>query len=159
MYESTSMIMSYFEPHRDKTNKMACAPSEDSDQPGHLPSLIRVFAVCMKTAWVLGYPLSTQRRLIRLGGCPGWSVFAGQTCYFVGFVTMWLILYFQTPNMDKVHNVLRNPSKMSQLVTNDNLPSFVQDKMARTYASWLQWWKSTITSDDYMKYLSTQVIS
>ena len=34
-----------FEPHRDKTNKMACAPSEDSDQPGHLPSLIRVFAM------------------------------------------------------------------------------------------------------------------
>ena len=34
-----------YEPHRDKTNKMACAPSEDSDQPGHPPSLIRVFAV------------------------------------------------------------------------------------------------------------------
>ena len=32
-------------PH-DKTNKMAYAPSEDSDQPGHQPSLIRVFAVC-----------------------------------------------------------------------------------------------------------------
>ena len=32
-------------PHHDKTNKMSCAPSEDSDQPGHLPSLIRVFAV------------------------------------------------------------------------------------------------------------------
>ena len=31
-----------FEPPHDKTNKMACAPSEDSDQPGHLPSLIRV---------------------------------------------------------------------------------------------------------------------
>ena len=30
----------------DKTNKMTCAPSEDSDQPGHLPSLIRAFAVC-----------------------------------------------------------------------------------------------------------------
>ena len=28
------------EPPHDKTNKMACAPSEDSDQPGHLPSLI-----------------------------------------------------------------------------------------------------------------------
>ena len=28
------------EPHRDKTNKMACAPSEDPDQPGHPPSLI-----------------------------------------------------------------------------------------------------------------------
>ena len=34
-----------FEQHRDKTNKMACAPSEDSGQPGHLPSLIRVFAL------------------------------------------------------------------------------------------------------------------
>ena len=33
------------EPSHDKTNKMACAPSEDSDQLGHLPSLIRVFAV------------------------------------------------------------------------------------------------------------------
>ena len=33
-----------FEPPRDKTNKMACAPSEDSDQPGHPPSLTRVFA-------------------------------------------------------------------------------------------------------------------
>ena len=28
------------EPHRDKTNEIACAPSEDSDQPGHPPSLI-----------------------------------------------------------------------------------------------------------------------
>ena len=34
-----------YEPHRDKTNKMACAPSKDSGQPGHPPSLIRVFAV------------------------------------------------------------------------------------------------------------------
>ena len=40
--------------------------SEDSDQPGHPPSLIRVLAVCMKKAWVLSYPLSPQRRLIRL---------------------------------------------------------------------------------------------
>ena len=40
-----------------------CAPSEDSDQPGHLPSLIRVFAVRMKKAWVLSYQLSAKRRL------------------------------------------------------------------------------------------------
>ena len=40
-----------------------CVPGEDPDQPGHLPSLIRVFAVRMKKAWVLSYPLSTQRRL------------------------------------------------------------------------------------------------
>ena len=41
---------------------MACSPSEDSDQPGHPSSLIEVFAVCMKKAWVPSYPLSTQRR-------------------------------------------------------------------------------------------------
>ena len=51
------------EPAHDKTNKMACAPIEDSDQPGHPPSLIRVFAVRMKKAWVLSYPLSAWRRL------------------------------------------------------------------------------------------------
>ena len=62
-----------YEPHCDKTIKMACAPSEDSDQPGHPPSLIRAFAVRLKKARFLSYPLSAQRRLIRLVGCPGWS--------------------------------------------------------------------------------------
>ena len=52
----------YCEPHRDKTNKMACAPSKDSDQPGHPPSLIRVFAVCLKKTRILSYPLSAQQR-------------------------------------------------------------------------------------------------
>ena len=33
------------EPHRDKTNTMVCAPSEDSVQPRLPPSLIRVFAM------------------------------------------------------------------------------------------------------------------
>ena len=42
---------------------MACAPNEDSDQPGHPPSLIRVFTVRVTKAWVLSYPLSAQRRL------------------------------------------------------------------------------------------------
>ena len=51
------------EPSHGKTNKTACTPSEDSDQPGHPPSLIRVFAVGMKKAWVLSYTLSALRRL------------------------------------------------------------------------------------------------
>ena len=34
----------HFEPPHDKTNKMTFVPSENSDQPGHPPSLIRVFA-------------------------------------------------------------------------------------------------------------------
>ena len=65
-----------------------CASIEDSDQPGHPPSLIRVFAVHMKKAWVLRYPLSAQRRL--------WSDWVDAQAdlslcwahtHFVGFVT------------------------------------------------------------------------
>ena len=67
------------EPPHDKI-KMVCAPSEDSDHPGHPPSLIRVFAVRMKKHWVLSYPLSAQQRL--------WSDWAD------GFVTR-QFKYFQ----------------------------------------------------------------
>ena len=55
----------------NRTNKMACTP--------------RVFAVRMKKAWVLSYPMSTQRRLIRLGGYPSWSessLGAQSLCWF-----------------------------------------------------------------------------
>ena len=64
-----------------------CAPSKDSDQPGHPPSQIGVFAVRKKKAWVLSYSLSAQRRL--------WSDWAETQadlslrwvhCHFVGFV-------------------------------------------------------------------------
>ena len=65
-----------------------CASSEDSDQPGCPPSLIRVFAVGMKKHRVLSYPLSAQRRF--------WSDCADAQAdlslrwvhtHFVGFVT------------------------------------------------------------------------
>ena len=68
-----SEIPTWSELPHDKTNKVACVPGKDSDQPGHPPTLIRVFAVRMKRALVLSYPLRAQRKLIRLGGCPGWS--------------------------------------------------------------------------------------
>ena len=51
-----------YEPPHDKTSKMACVPSEDSGQPRLPPSLIKVFAVRMKKALVLSYPLKAQRR-------------------------------------------------------------------------------------------------
>ena len=82
-------------PPHDKTSKMACALSNDSDQPGHPPSLIRVFAVRMKKAWVLSYPLSARRRL--------WSDWADSEadpslrwthCHFVGFVMRQLRFLF-----------------------------------------------------------------
>ena len=79
-------LPSTYELPHDKTNKMVCAPSEDSDQPGHPPSLIRVITVRLKKAWVFSYPLATHwaKTLVRLGGCPGWSVFSGvqSFCWF-----------------------------------------------------------------------------
>ena len=71
------MIFSWNELQHDKTKKNECVPSEDSDQPGHLPSLIRVFAVRMKKAWVLSYLLSTQRRLI----CLYWGLTSQSTIF------------------------------------------------------------------------------
>ena len=71
-----------------------CAPSEDSDQPGHPPSLIRAFAVRMVKPWVLSYPLSAQRRL--------WADWADAQAdlslrwahsHFVGFVMSLLKLF------------------------------------------------------------------
>ena len=63
VHSTSHQTFKTYEPPHDKTNKLACAPSEDSDQPGYPPSLIRVFTVRMKKAWVLSYPLSAQRRL------------------------------------------------------------------------------------------------
>ena len=51
------------EPPHDKTNKMAFAPSEDSDQPGHPPNLIRVLAVRSMGSWGPNVSLCGQRRL------------------------------------------------------------------------------------------------
>ena len=64
-----------------------------TDRPGHPPSLIRVFAVRMKKASVLSYPLSSQPRILWV-----W-VYAHadlSLCWthsrFVGFVMRQLIL-------------------------------------------------------------------
>ena len=43
--QKTLVVALIFDPAHDKTYKMACAPSVDSDQPWHLPILISVFAV------------------------------------------------------------------------------------------------------------------
>ena len=74
------------EPQHDKTNEMTCAPSEDSDQPGHLPSMIRVFAVRMKKHWALSYPLSASEDSDQTGWMPKliW-VFTWRTGHFCWF--------------------------------------------------------------------------
>ena len=60
-YRNKSSCKTYEPPH-DKNNKMTFSPSEDSDQPGHPPSLMRVFAVRMKKHWILSYQLSALRK-------------------------------------------------------------------------------------------------
>ena len=72
-----------------------CAPSEDSDQPGHPPSLIRVFAVHMKKAWVFSHSLSAQRRLLSdwADAQADLSLRWAQT-HFLGFVMSRLIYVF-----------------------------------------------------------------
>ena len=45
------------------------------------PSLIRVFTVHSKDSKGPKGSLCGQQRLIRLGGCPGWSVFAGSMSF------------------------------------------------------------------------------
>ena len=73
-------------PQHDKTNKMTCAPSEDSDQPGHSPSLIRVFAwrsMGSQECFCGQRRLWSDWQMPRLIG-----VFARRTGHFVGFVML-----------------------------------------------------------------------
>ena len=71
---------SLYEPPHDKTNKMSVRPAKTQISLG-------IFAVCMKKAWVLSYPLSAQRRL-----WPDWAdaqadlSLCWEHTHFVGFV-------------------------------------------------------------------------
>ena len=78
-----------------KPTKWPVRPTK-TDQPGHPPSLIRVFTVRMKKHWVLSYPISAQRRL--------WSVWVlaqadlsllGAKVIFFGFAMCRLISHFE----------------------------------------------------------------
>ena len=100
----THITVSSFGPSHDKTNKVTVRPAKTQislgirpvwsvfavpDQLGYPSSLIRVFAVRMRKAWVFSYP-SAQRRL--------WSDWADLSLrwthsHFVGFVIRRLICY------------------------------------------------------------------
>ena len=74
-----------YEPQHDKANKMTCALSEPSDQPGYPFSLTRVFTFRMKKAkdfthWAYSEDFDQTGWMPRLI----W-VFAGRTGHFVGF--------------------------------------------------------------------------
>ena len=131
-----------------------CAPNEDSDQPGHPPSLIRVFAIRMKKASVLSYPLSAQRRL--------WSDWTdAQTdlslrwahSHFVGFF-MSRFKYFWEGN-SRINNCFSSPfvhskAELNRLELQFTLffSSFCFDNYTCTSKQYIPFWSScwTITS-------------
>ena len=99
-----TQLQGIHEPPHDKTNKMAIAPSEDTDQPAHPPSLIRVFAVHLKKHWVLSYPLSALRRL--------WSDWADLSLRWAQRLFCWF--YYEVAHIQKVHPYLREwPQKQT----------------------------------------------
>ena len=77
-----------------QNQKMTFMPSEDSDQPGHPPSLIRVFLSTwhlgsLATHWAHSEDFDQTGRMPRLmtGRIPRLiRIFAGRTCHIVGFV-------------------------------------------------------------------------
>ena len=68
-----------------------CAPSEDSDQPGHPPSLIKVFTVCMKKLGSLATHWAHSEDSDKTGQMPR-SILSLRWAHshFVGFVMKWL---------------------------------------------------------------------
>ena len=108
-----------------------CARIEDSDQPGHPPSLNRVFAVRMKKAWVLSYPLSAQRRL-----CQVWSeslLGAQPHCWFCHVAAQ---INFLNQSLNCWHKILVNNRKGIQIrfnryVTNSDRRSSINPKLLR----------------------------
>ena len=74
----------------DKSNKMTCSSSENSDKPGRPPNLIPVFTVRRKKPWVL---IATHWAHSEDSGQTEWMpsliwVFAGCTDHFACFVML-----------------------------------------------------------------------
>ena len=58
-FQENILFLYIYEPPHDKTDKMTCVPSEDSDQPG----LIRVFAERLRCSKGPKLPSCAQQRL------------------------------------------------------------------------------------------------
>ena len=86
MFEMLGSQLERYEPPHDKNQQNDCLPSEDSDQLGHPPSLIRVFAV-RSIAKDPSFLHADSEDSDQTGQMPRMiRVFAGRTNHFVGFV-------------------------------------------------------------------------
>ena len=71
LHSRSNFLRILIEPGHSISYNIACAFSEDSNQPVYLHSLIRVFAVRLRTLWILGYPQCVHRSL--WSECSDWS--------------------------------------------------------------------------------------
>ena len=86
------------EPPHDKTNKITVHPAKTQISLDIRP----VWSESSLWAqWVGQDPRTVGKTLIKLGGYPGWSVFAVRTCHYIGFVmrrlrfvASWLCVFF-----------------------------------------------------------------
>ena len=79
-----------------------------------------VFAVRMKTLWILGHPHYALRRLIRLCRCSSWSEFAGRLCSLVGKVVsrlIWVSLHNRDHSGQSCENEYNSSSGASSQTT------------------------------------------
>ena len=77
---------------------------------------------------------------------------------------LFILITFQTPRgtLDPLQDLLKTPDireGFMPTVPKGTEAGTMQDVLARSYASWLFWWKNTLNGDDYNKYLSTQACS
>ena len=99
----------HFEPPHDKTNKMTFVPIEDSDQPGHPPSLIRVFVVRSVGSLDSILLQADSADYDQIGRMPRLIlVFAGHTNHFVGFVMQWLNFHIETTSETIAYGIVTN---------------------------------------------------
>ena len=113
---------------------MACVPGKDS--------CWSVFAVHMKTGWVFSLPLSTLRRLIRLGGRPCWSE-SSLSAHAILLVFSWGGLYH-------VMNIL---SIKSQQYVWDNFLNWITTTQASILWLWIDEWCSILSAVWFQMYV------
>ena len=79
-------------PQHDKTNKMTCAPNEDSDQPSLISLHCAIFGQ-LRTQAFFRRTVKTDRHDLTEGMPRLICVFPGSTLHFVGFVMLQLKLH------------------------------------------------------------------
>ena len=120
-YSNSSVLANKYEPQYDKSNKMMCAKQE-SDQPGHAPSLIRVFTAwrnigSLATLWVYSWSESLLARaqviLLVLSWCGSYIFFNFKSYVNHSLISMFLSIATQSQLNNKIFPIWCNVNFVS----------------------------------------------